>query len=51
MPLVSIFEIEGDRIKGYREYFDFGWAPWQTGVDQAAAGKIIQRWMEREKVS
>ena len=46
-PLVSIFEVEGDRIKGYREYFDFGRALLQTGVDQAAVGKIIQRRMER----
>lgn len=46
-PIVSIFETEGDKIAAYREYFDFGKALLQTGVDQAAVGKIIQRRMER----
>ena len=46
-PLVSIFEVQDDRITAYREYFDFGRALLQTGVDQAAVGKIIQRRMER----
>ncbi len=46
-PLVSIFEVQDDRIQGYREYFDFGRALLQTGVEPAAVGKIIQRRMER----
>ncbi|HEX2173873.1 MAG TPA: nuclear transport factor 2 family protein [Dehalococcoidia bacterium] len=45
--LVSIFEVEGGKIAGYREYFDFGRALLQTGVDPAAVGKIIQRRMDR----
>lgn len=46
-PMVSIFEIANGKITAYREYFDFGRALLQMGVDQPAIGKIIGRRMER----
>jgi steroid delta-isomerase-like uncharacterized protein len=39
---MSLFELDGSRIGGYREYFDTGWALLQLGFAPEAIAKVLR---------
>jgi steroid delta-isomerase-like uncharacterized protein len=48
IEIMSVFELAGNQIQAYREYWDLARGLLQIGVDPAAIGKIVQRRMARE---
>ena len=44
---MSLFEVDGGRIRAYREYWDLGTACLQLGFNAGAIEKVLRRKLER----
>ena len=48
---MSLFELEGGKIRAYREYFDLGQACLQLGFAPEAIAKVLRRELEASAVT